>query len=72
MANYNYVNIKINEELLRRIENLERKVDDLQTRNQKLENIMRDSFIGFKFNNQKYETDGMRQFNAIRDILNRI
>lgn len=68
MANYNYVNIKINEELLRRIEALERKVCDLQDRNKKLENLMRDSFISFKFNEQKQETRG---FN-IRDILYRL
>lgn len=68
MANYNYVNIKINEELLRRIEALERKVCDLQDRNKKLENLMRDSFISFKFSEQKQET---RPFN-IRDILFRL
>lgn len=72
MANYNYVTIKFNEELLRRVESLERKVDDLQNRNQKLEKMMRDSFISFKFNNQKQEPDGMRQFNTIREILNRV
>jgi len=56
MAQYNYVTIKFNEELLRRIEVLERKVGDLQDRNQKLERMMRDSFIGFKFNKQKENT----------------
>lgn len=70
MANYNYVTIKFNEELLRRIESLERKVNDLQNRNEKLERMMRDSFISFKFNDQKQETDGMRQYNIIREILN--
>jgi len=70
MANYNYVNIKINEELLRRIETLERKVYDLQDRNQKLENIMRDSFISFKFGNPCDDT--MRKLNSIRDIINRL
>lgn len=68
MANYNYVNIKINEELLRRIESLERKVCDLQDRNKKLENLMRDSFISFKFSEQKQENI---PFN-IRDILYRL
>lgn len=68
MANYNYVNIKINEELLRRVEALERKVDDLQDRNKKLENLMRDSFISFKFSEQKQED---RPLN-IRDILYRL
>lgn len=51
-----YTTIRINDELLRRIESLERKVNDLQTRNEKLERMMRDSFIGFKFNKQKENT----------------
>lgn len=51
-----YTTIRINDELLRRIESLERKVNDLQTRNEKLERMMRDSFIGFKFNKQTENT----------------
>lgn len=47
--NDEYRAIKINDELLRRIESLERKVDDLQNRNQKLENILKYSFVSFKF-----------------------
>lgn len=74
MANYNYVNIKINEELLRRIETLERKVYDLQDRNKKLEDLMRDSFISFKFSEQPTNpcNDSIRQLNSIRDIINRL
>lgn len=44
-----YNNIKFIDQLLRRIESLERKVGDLQDRNLKLEKMMRDSFISFKF-----------------------
>jgi hypothetical protein len=47
--NDEYRAIKINDELLRRIESLERKVDDLQNRNKKLENILKYSFVSFKF-----------------------
>jgi chaperonin cofactor prefoldin len=60
--------IRINDELLRRIEHLETKVEDLQKRNKKLENILRDSFIGFKFNSQTQKT----KFTPIRDIISRL
>lgn len=39
-------------ELLRRIERLERKVNDLEIKNEKLERIVNNSFVGFKFNKE--------------------
>jgi hypothetical protein len=53
IVNQEYRSIKINDELLRRIEFLERKVNDLQNRNQKLENIIKESFMSFKFNSEE-------------------
>jgi len=49
----NYNDIKFIDQLLRRVERLEQKVDDLRDRNQKLEKIMKDSFISFRFNENK-------------------
>ena len=74
--NEEYRNIRVNEELLRRIESLERKVDDLQNRNQKLENIIKQSFMSFKFlkeeeNNTLNESDAIRRMRVIRSILDR-
>jgi hypothetical protein len=74
--NDEYAAIRINDELLRRIESLERKVDDLQNRNQKLENIIKQSFMSFKFNkeveNQTLtETDEIRRMRMISRILSR-
>ncbi len=63
--NEEYVAIKVNEELLRRIESLERKVDDLQNRNQKLENILKHSFVSFKFNSEEV-TDTITNSVSIR------
>jgi len=39
-------------ELLRRIERLKRKVNDLEIKNEKLERIVNNSFVGFKFNKE--------------------
>jgi hypothetical protein len=72
-----YDTIRINDELLRRIESLERKVFHLQNRNQNLEKIMKDSFIGFKFNKEdrpnhsNYETDEIRRMRLISQIIAR-
>ena len=49
----NYNDIKFIDQLLRRVERLEQKVGDLQDRNQKLQRIMKDSFISFRFNENK-------------------
>jgi hypothetical protein len=67
----------MSEQLLRRIESLERKVSDLQTRNQKLENIIKQSFMSFKFNKESenktlIETEEMRRMRMIRRILERV
>jgi len=69
--------IHMSEQLLRRIESLERKVSDLQTRNQKLENIIKQSFMSFKFNKESenetlIETEEMRRMRMIRRILERV
>jgi hypothetical protein len=74
--NEEYRNIRVNEELLRRIESLERKVDDLQNRNKKLENIIKQSFMSFKFlkeeeNNTLTESEAIRRIRMIRGILDR-
>ena len=63
--NDEYRAIKINDELLRRIESLERKVDDLQNRNQKLENILKYSFISFKFKSEEQPTESYQRFRNI-------
>ena len=74
--NEDYRNIKVNEELLRRIESLERKVDDLQDRNKKLENILKHSFVSFKFNSEEVthtttESDAVRRMRMICGMPNR-
>ncbi len=70
MANY-----KMDDELLRRIDHLERKVCDLQIRNQKLESMLRDTFISFKFRketeNIPTESEEMSRIRMITQILNR-
>jgi hypothetical protein len=70
IVNQEYRSIKINDELLRRIEFLERKVNDLQNRNQKLENIIKESFMSFKFlkeekNNTITESDAIRRMREL-------
>jgi hypothetical protein len=67
----------MSEQLLRRIESLERKVSDLQTRNQKLENIIKQSFMSFKFNKKSenetlIETEEISRMRMIRRILERV
>jgi uncharacterized protein (DUF342 family) len=67
----------MSEQLLRRIESLERKVSDLQTRNQKLENIIKQSFMSFKFNKEGenetlIETEEISRMRMIRRILERV
>jgi len=74
--NDEYVAIRINDELLRRIESLERKVDDLQNRNQKLENIIKQSFMSFKFlkeeeNNTIIERDRISRARMLNQLLSR-
>jgi uncharacterized protein (DUF342 family) len=69
--------IHMSEQLLRRIESLERKVSDLQTRNQKLENIIKQSFMSFKFNKEGenetlIETEEISRMRMIRRILERV
>jgi len=63
--NEEYVAIKVNEELLQRIESLERKVDDLQNRNKKLENILKYSFMSFKFKGEAKPTESYQRFRTI-------
>jgi uncharacterized protein (DUF342 family) len=67
----------MSEQLLRRIESLERKVSDLQTRNQKLENIIKQSFMSFKFDKESenetlIETEEISRMRMIRRILERV
>ena len=63
--------------LLRRVESLEARVVDLESKNEKLEKMLKDSFIGFKFNKEdrpnhsNYETDEMRRMRFISQILSR-
>jgi uncharacterized protein (DUF342 family) len=69
--------IHMSEQLLRRIESLERKVSDLQTRNQKLENIIKQSFMSFKFNKESenetlIETEEISRMRMISRILERV
>lgn len=44
-----YLDVAFNQELLRRIERLEQKVIELQDKNKKLEEIVKETFISFKF-----------------------
>lgn len=67
--------LKMNEELLRRIERLETKVDELQNRNQKLERMMRESFISFKFDTseeERLEQERIERSRRIRSIFSNI
>ena len=63
--NDEYLAIRVNDELLRRIESLERKVNDLQNRNQKLEMIIKHSFVSFKFNYEE-QNDTFTKSDSIR------
>lgn len=65
---------RINDELLRRIESLENKVSDLQIRNEGLEKMLKDSFIGFKFNKEDRTNRSNNELNqeARMDVITRI
>lgn len=65
----NYNDIKFIDQLLRRVERLEQKVDDLRDRNQKLEKIMKDSFISFRFNENKGMITNQDEFDGYFDQL---
>ena len=78
LASYNEVGVSPMSSLLRRIERLERKVNDLEIKNEKLEKIVNSSFVGFKFNKEDIPndsnheiTDEMRRTRLLSQILSR-